>query len=404
MPSMPDSNTNTNLIGPLQSALLKQRRWLMMAMLMVGACVIVIIWGMCHYRIPGKLWRNVDAMSEPIPEITIAKAYRVQPGAPRLSFGQHVESGGTLEEWRFRASEKLKELLGIDWPVAIPTVRSIDEQLEEGVVRETLVFTQSDGQEVPAFLLRPVGAHQRATLVVIPGHSRGIVATAGIVADAQHGNAWAFAKKGYVVLTMEVRGFGYLGMMGESPEGVDFMSHAAYSLHAGKTALGRSVEDVIAGVNYLSTRSEVDIDKLGLVGFSSGGKTAIYLAALDLRIRAVVASGCVMSNEANFRLSRHDSYEVLPGMSSWLELSDCMGLVAPRAMLVHWGELDNEPWKRCAAYNESSLTEFETARQIYSAQGAGMLLEKVVTPRMGHEFDNASALEFLMRRLPLNSE
>jgi len=49
--------------------------------------------------------------------------------------------------------------------------------------------------------------------------------------------------------------------------------------------------DVPAAVSFLAAREEVDETRIGVVGFSMGGEQAIGAAAVDPRIRAVVAEG-----------------------------------------------------------------------------------------------------------------
>ena len=359
----------------------------------------IIVWGMTHYRIPGKLWRTLDRTQNPVPEIPIALAYRIPIPEPSLSF----ESRGSaaIAEWQTVARSKLRMLLGVTEQAHTPAVRKIREDARDKVIRETLVLTAADGQELPAFLLRPaVNGKRRAAVLVIPGHSRGIVNTAGIIDDYHHANGLALARAGYVVLTVEVRGFGYLARMGAAPESVDLASHVAWAAMTGATAIGITVDDARSGLSYLESRSDVDPARLGVVGFSSGGKAAIYLAAIDDRVRAAVVSGCVSGHAANFRYSKHDSYEAVPGLASFLALSDCIGLFAPRPMLVHWGERDTDTQARCAAFNASSLPEFEAAQRIYDVAGAAQSLEKHITPDLGHEFDKAAAIAFLTRHLP----
>lgn len=350
----------------------------------------------------------MDKAREPIPAIAFDPAYALPAARAALAFPEGDADASSIHDWQTSARAKLRELLAADLPTGKPSARAAGGTERDGVAIEYLVLAQSDGQESPAFLLLPPAAQgattrRRAGIVVLAGHSAGIVATAGFVQDYQHANALALARAGYVVLTVEIRGFGYLARMGVPPDGVDMMSHPAYALQIGKTALGLAAQDVAGGISYLGTRPEVDGERIGLVGFSSGGKTAIYVAALDPRVKVVVASGCVTSHEANFRYARHDSYEVLPEMGKWLRFCDAMGLVAPRPMLVHWGELDNEPWTRCAAYNHDSLPEFERAKGIYTAAGAAAALSSVITAGLGHEFDNEAAIRFLATHLPPES-
>lgn len=360
----------------------------------------VIVMGMVRYRIPGRLWHAMDRVGQPIPEIPLSNGYAVTAAAAKLTFSESDAPPERFAAWQASARAKLHELLALDVPDRTATARMIRTENLGDVVRQTLILTHPDTHETPAFLLLPCADEPRAALLVLPGHSRGIVATAGIVPDYQHANAMALARAGYVVLTIEARGFGYLSRMADPPNRIDVDSHVAWCLAAGRTALGLVVADADAALHYLQSRTEIIPDRIGVVGFSSGGKAAIYLAALHERIRAVVASGCVSSHAANFLYSRHDSYEAVPRIAEWLALSDCLGLIAPRPVLVHWGANDTNVHERCAAFNESSLPEFYAAQRIYAALGMGDLIEKFITPNLRHEFDNAAAIEFLKRRLP----
>ena len=52
-------------------------------------------------------------------------------------------------------------------------------------------------------------------------------------------------------------------------------------------ALGTSVHDVQMVLNYLGTRGDLDMDRVGIFGQGSGGAIAILSAAVDPRIKAV---------------------------------------------------------------------------------------------------------------------
>jgi fermentation-respiration switch protein FrsA (DUF1100 family) len=49
------------------------------------------------------------------------------------------------------------------------------------------------------------------------------------------------------------------------------------------------VEDTQAALSFLSEQPEVDANRLGLYGISYGGSTAVFTAAIDRRVRAVVS-------------------------------------------------------------------------------------------------------------------
>lgn len=80
-----------------------------------------------------------------------------------------------------------------------------------------------------------------------------------------------FRRAGYVVLAFDYRGFG----------GSEGSRYRLIPLE--------QVEDIFHAVSYMSTLDEVDPGKIGLWGTSFGGGTAVYAAARDKRVRAVVS-------------------------------------------------------------------------------------------------------------------
>ncbi len=80
-----------------------------------------------------------------------------------------------------------------------------------------------------------------------------------------------FAGHGWVALAFDYRGFG-------TSEG-----------QRGRLLALEQVEDIRNAVTYARTRSEVDPDRIGLWGTSYGCGLAVYAAALDERVKAVVA-------------------------------------------------------------------------------------------------------------------
>ncbi len=361
----------------------------------------MLVWGMVHYRLPGSFWKQVADISDPIPELSIATEYQAPMLTPELGFPENITNQAELTIWQQAGKEKLRTLIHPSPMSDLLSVRVVASEKIGTIMRETLVFARLDGAEVPAFLFLPNVNATRPAVVVVPGHSRGIVATGGIVEDYQHANALRIAEAGYVVLTMEVRGFGYLGRMTHDGDLVVLDSYVAHLLNSGRTAMGGVVGDLMNGVSYLESRDEVAADQVGVVGFSSGGKTAIYLAALDDRVDVVVASGCVTDYAHNFLHSRHDAYEAIPQLGQWLSFSDCMGLIAPRGMLVQWGRLDTDVVQHSAAFNDGSMPTYEAVKKIYDVAGSAGALKYYITESMGHEFDNAPAITFLKKMLPI---
>jgi dienelactone hydrolase len=104
---------------------------------------------------------------------------------------------------------------------------------------------------------------------------------------------------------------------------------------AGTTWPGIVAWDDMRTVDYLLTRPEVDPKRIGCIGISMGGYRALYLSALDERIRA----GCVVGFMSSVRpihahLDTHSWVHFLPALHQYLDLPDVASLTAPRSLLV----------------------------------------------------------------------
>ena len=84
-------------------------------------------------------------------------------------------------------------------------------------------------------------------------------------------NAAVLAAAGYVVLTFDYKGWGD----SEGPKS----RLAPYS----------RVADVQAALTFLGAQPEADAERLGIYGTSYGGATVVWVAAIDPRVKCVVA-------------------------------------------------------------------------------------------------------------------
>jgi dienelactone hydrolase len=150
--------------------------------------------------------------------------------------------------------------------------------------RKVTYKSRVDGLDIPAYVFAPltksVGGH--AALVWVHGgvHSNWGLGMWPFVRDA--------VQRGYVVITPNYRGStGY---------GNDFHRLIDYG--------GKEVDDVLSSVDYLKTLTFVDMDRLGMMGWSHGG----FITALNLtRDTHPFRAGVAMVPVTNliFRLSDH---------------------------------------------------------------------------------------------------
>lgn len=232
---------------------------------------------------------------------------------------------------------------------------------EDGFEIETLWYESEPGYRVSANLYRP----NRATgpspaLLIQPGHG----------ADGKIGDyvfAAAFARAGYIVLSIDIVGEGerlqhYDAETGASKVGRPTGEHSmafGQALPTGGHVSRWFIQDAVRGLDYLMSLPEVDPDRIGAFGCSGGGTLTAYLTALDPRVKAA-ASACYI-NDFDHLLAPggpgpQDAEQSIPNfISSGLDLPDWIELAAPRPYAVVATTQDMFPIDGArAAFDEAS--------------------------------------------------
>ena len=212
-----------------------------------------------------------------------------------------------------------------------------------GTIRRTLIrFAASDGTPIPAYVLDPGGATRKGGVLVIPGHGPGIAATSGLRPGYEHSAALEMARRGYVVLTPELRGF---GMLSPSRNATHRLVAAA-ALAAGSSYKALVARDLQRALTVLQEWPGVDPGRLAVTGTSLGGELAVLMGALDERVRVTVSNsygGAIGATRENERLddeSRQTPHgcHTMPGINRILRQEDWVRLIAPRPVLVVRGD------------------------------------------------------------------
>ena len=89
----------------------------------------------------------------------------------------------------------------------------------------------------------------------------------------------------------------------------------------------------IRAVDYLSTRPDVDREKIGVAGLCRWGALAVFDAHLDPRIKAVVTAACL------FKAAPDGRYYATVNNDPH-DFRDCYAMLAPRPLLVQLGKAD----------------------------------------------------------------
>lgn len=117
----------------------------------------------------------------------------------------------------------------------------------------------------------------------------------------------------------------------------DVGQHEVYE--SGRTLMGERLWDVMRCADYTTTLPEADAQRLGCAGLSLGGEMAMWLGAMDPRMKATVSSG-FMTTVKNLKNGHCPCWD-FPGFTDNYSFSDIYSLIAPRALLCQIGSLDS---------------------------------------------------------------
>jgi len=237
--------------------------------------------------------------------------------------GQH---GDAWRTWRSALRGKIWELLALRYtPAEYVPAQEVERAVISGVERVRVEFEAADGLIIPAYCMAPVDQREPLpVLLVFPGHGT-IQQTAGMLDSPHKSNALALAQEGFVTFTFEERGFGELGQ-------ADHVQLDSLARLLGRSWLSMVLEDSFRALDYLQKRADVAPDRIGATGYGLGGGLALYLAALDERVRAAVIENYVGGGIDPLGTGSH-SCDYIPGLRRYAELSDVARLVVPRPAL-----------------------------------------------------------------------
>jgi dienelactone hydrolase len=197
----------------------------------------------------------------------------------------------TLEDWQqMRPSlrTQLLEMLGLD-PLPERTAlhaTTTGTTEQDGFVVENLHFQSRPGLYVTANFYRPKQVDRPLpTILYLCGHGNVKVdgVSYGSKANYQHHAAW-FAREGYCCLILDTL------QLGE----IEGLHHGTYRegmwwwLARGYTPAGVEAWNAVRALDYLETRPDVDMNRIGVTGRSGGGAYTWWLAAIDDRPACIV--------------------------------------------------------------------------------------------------------------------
>ena len=206
------------------------------------------------------------------------------------------------------------------------------------------------------------------------------------------------AERGYLVVAVEQLGFGAREERTMSKRSSDRLVDAAFhALLLGRTLQGEKCWDMSSILDWLLKGQDlvgVDQNALYLFGHSSGGSTAFFTAALDVRFSGVLCSGSIgrFCDTIGGRAPGNGEI-VVPDLINWLEAEDLVALVAPRPFIGLSGTKDH-------IFPYSGVADtVERARPFYVAVDAGDKLHAIAVdgPHQYYPAESWTAWEHFIR-------
>jgi dienelactone hydrolase len=281
----------------------------------------------------------------------------------------------------------LLQCLGGDWPPGGPLEPRVESAVQkDGYRLERISYLVEPHERLAAYLLIPDGvteSSRRPGICVWHQHNGaydvGKDEAAGLRLEPMHHTGVALAREGYVVLCPDAAGFGERNRRG-SLNGRN-LEHYLFAMYVseGKSLAWKNILDMRRAVDLLAARPEVDADRLGCYGHSMGSTHTWSVGPWEPRLKALVGNCCMPTYAAMERTDLiHCFPNYVPGWRRHGDIPDIVGMIAPRALHLNFGETDS------GSPIEEVRSGLEVIRRAYRAKNAEDRFTHYVEAGSGH--------------------
>jgi dienelactone hydrolase len=294
---------------------------------------------------------------------------------------KRVETKSTIENLLSKSTLSLE----------IPEVQILSRQRRENYFLEKFEFQNSENRMVSGYFLIPDdGKDQHPAIFYSHWHGGNYELGKEEIFGTHHTPnipAKAFIDKGYAVMAIDAYCFGERS--GKGPNGQqetgskEELSESKYQLWHGRSLWEMMLYDDHLALNYLFSRSEIDVNRVGATGISMGATHTWWIMALDERIKTGVAVACMtryqeLINEQ--KIAAHGIYYFVPGMLKYFDTEAIISLIAPRPILFMTGDQD-------IGSPVSGIHKIEEkVNKVYHLYKAGENFKNIIYPGIGHEY------------------
>ncbi len=290
-----------------------------------------------------------------------------------------LEQDGELRESQAALRARLAELVGFAVPSPASDLEISDARQRDGYREQLVRYPSETGEAVPALLLRPEGNGPFPAVVAYHQHHSqwhlGKSEVAGLAGDPDQAFGPVLARAGIAVLAPDTVGFedrrrSRTATANGDDDGKQYHKEITYRLLSGELLISTILADGAQAVSTLAQVHGIDRDRIGVVGHSMGGSTALFHAALDGRVRFACASGAAATYRAKIAAGTGiEASLVIPGIRKLADIDDIATLIAPRPLLLVSATED--------PYSQDADDIAEHARGTYAAFGAAGALRHV---------------------------
>jgi dienelactone hydrolase len=200
---------------------------------------------------------------------------------------QHLTSDGERDmKWR---TDMRKALMVPDKLPPLNTKNYGQFEAAPGIIAEKVTYGTQFGMRIPAIVYYPKEhVAKMPAMIVVNGHGGDKYSWYAMWSGIM------YARAGAVVLTFDPTGEGERNKDHKSgTRAHDKLEpiHASYHTELARRQGGLIIGDVMQAVSYLSTRPDVDVKRIGAMGYSMGSFIVALTGAVDPRLHTCVIAG-----------------------------------------------------------------------------------------------------------------
>jgi len=223
-----------------------------------------------------------------------------------------------------------------------PQIAKTEER--DGFVLEHVRIQSTGERSIAAVVARPLKVEGPSPAVVcIHGHGGDRFTPFNASARQYKLFGTELVRRGFIVISTDVG------------------QHKVYE--QGRTLMGERLWDLMRCVDYLESLPEVDPNRIGCAGLSLGGEMAMWLAAMDERVKTTVSAGFLTIMDQMEQ--NHCMCWKFDGLRELVDFADIYSLIAPRRLQCQNG-LKEPPTQFIVPLAEKAMKEI---RLIYEDLG-----------------------------------